>query len=218
LSSGFDVSGRVSVEGQAPAQMNAQVLLNSERSSRNRGLQAEVAQDGAFRLRNVVPDAYRVEALPGAPGLYVKSIRFGDQDVSDGIVNLSQPSGGPLNILFGTDVGKVQGSVETASGETVPNAPVILAPSGQRENRPDLVKQSGTDQYGHFTFQDLAPGDYQVFAWGDEVDFGLVQNADFRKFLASQAVSVSVGPSGSESVQLKLISAEDIEQAKSKLP
>jgi Carboxypeptidase regulatory-like domain len=218
MSSGFDVSGRVSVEGQAPTQMNGQVFLRADGDPRYRTTQAAVANDGTFLINRVFPDTYRIQALPGGTGLYVKSIRFGDQDVSDGLINLSQSSAGSLNIVFGTDVAQVQGTVETSSGETVPNAPVTLAPAGQRENRPDLVEQSGTDQYGHFSFQDLAPGDYQVFAWGDDIDFGMVQNADFRKSLASQAASVSLGPSASESVQLRLISPEDIEQAKGKLP
>jgi hypothetical protein len=218
LSSGFDVFGRAAVEGPAPAQMNAQVLLNSERPHNGSVPQAEIAQDGTFELSHVTPDTYRIAVLPSAPGLYVKSIRFGDQDVTDGRIRLSQP-GGALNILFGTDGGQIQGSVESASGEALPNAPVTLAPTGQHENRADLVKVAGADQYGHFSFQDLAPGDYQVFAWGDqEVDFGLIQNADFRKLLSGQAASVSVGSNGSESVQLRLISAEDIEQAMSKLP
>lgn len=219
LSPGFDISGRASVEGPAPAQMNAQVILNPEQVRFGRGLEAHTASDGTFTLSQVMPAAYRIQVLAGAPGLYVKAIRFGDQDVSDGRVNLSQPTAGPLNILFGTDVGQIQGSVETASGEPAPGAPVTLGPGGQHENRMDLVKVASADQYGHFKFQDLAPGDYQVFAWGDpDVDLGLVHNVDFRRALSSQAASVSVGPNGSESVQLKLISAEDMEQAKNKLP
>jgi hypothetical protein len=218
LSAGFDVFGRAAVEGPAPAQMNAQVLLNSERPHNGAVPQAEIAQDGTFELSHVTPGAYRIAVLAGAPGLYVKSIRFGDQDVTDGRISLSQP-GGALNILFGADGGQIQGSVESASGEALPNAPVTLAPAGQHEKRADLVQVTAADQYGHFSFQDLAPGDYQVFAWGDqEVDFGLIQNADFRKLLSGQAASVSVGSNGSESVQLRLISAEDIEQAMSKLP
>jgi hypothetical protein len=215
---GFEISGRISVEGPAPAQMHARLAMNAERPG-DGSVQAEVAGDGTFRFENVMQEIYRISVVPGAPGLYVKSIRLGDQDVSDGLVNLSQGGGGSLNIFCGTDGSQVQGSVESASGEPAPGAWVTLAPTGQNENRTDLIKQANTDQYGHFKLQDLAPGDYQVFAWGDpDVDYGLIHNADFLKSLSSQAASVSLGPNGSESVQLKVISADDMEQAENRLP
>lgn len=215
LAPGFEVAGRVTVEGPAPAQMNARVTLRAERFGN--GYEAQVSSDGTFKVENVTPNSYRIDVFPGAAGLYVKSIRLGDQEISDGFVNITQP-GVALHILFGVDVAQVQGTVEAASGEPMPNSLVTLGPSGRNDNRPDLVKQTNTDQYGHFKFPDLAPGDYLVFAWAEDSDRGLLENTDFLKLLSSQAASVSVGPNGSEAVQLKPISAGDIEQAKNKLP
>ena len=53
----------------------------------------------------------------GAPGVYVKSIHFGEQDVSKGDIDLTQPTSGALDIVMGTDVGQIQGSVQTENGD-----------------------------------------------------------------------------------------------------
>ena len=41
----------------------------------------------------------------------------------------------------------------------------MLVPAAR--NRIDLYKTASTDQYGRFTFSNVAHGDYRVFAWED---------------------------------------------------
>ena len=74
-----------------------------------------------------------------------------------------------------------------------------------------------TDQSGHFHVQDVAPGNYKVFAW-EEYDWMTAQSPEARKVFESKAASVTVGANGRESIQLKAISAEDVAAEKSRLP
>jgi len=215
FSKSFSVTGRFSVEGQAPVQMNGQVILRCAQICQGTP-QADVAQDGTFVISNALPGSYLIDVYTGAPGLYVKSIRFGDSDLASGLVNLQPGSAGALNIVFGTDGGQVHGTAQTSAGMPAANATVTLAPAEDLPGRRDLFKQTGTDANGNFQFQDVAPGEYKVFAW-DAVDMNVVQNFDFRKALASHAASVSIAPNGRETVQVQLISADDAEREKNKL-
>jgi hypothetical protein len=216
FSRSLSVTGRFSVEGPPPAQMNGQVILRSAQDWQETP-QAEVAKDGAFTINNALPGSYLIDVYTGAPGLYVKSIRYGDRDASSGLLNLLQGNVSTLDIVFGSDGGQVHGTAQTSAGTPAVNASVTLAPAEDLPGRRDLFKQTRTDPNGNFQFQDVAPGEYKVFAW-EEVDMNVVQNADFRKALASRGAPVNIAPNGRETVQVQVISADDADKEKQKLP
>src|SRR5580693_5475906 len=78
---------------------------------------------------------------------------------------LTQQSSGTLNIVMGTDVGEVQGSVQNGNGEPAPGVMITLAPDDAHQSRQDLHYQFGADEKGTFDYRDIAPGDYKVYAW-----------------------------------------------------
>lgn len=227
LRSGFEVSGAITVDGvpatppqngrrNTPTNRPPQVQLQPL-EQRGRSAQAIVESDGTFVLRDVSPEAYVLSINPGMPGTYVKSIRFGDQEVPSGQIDLSQQSGAPINIMLGTDGGQIQGIVQDRSGKPAPGVMIFAAPREEYANRRDLVKQTSSDQNGSFQLRDVAPGQYKLFAWEDS-DIVMVTAPEFRKLFESKAASVNVGTNGKESVQLNLISSEEMESEKSKLP
>jgi hypothetical protein len=227
LSPGLEISGAISVEGtpanppqnqQQNPQMNRQPRVSLqpiEQSSS--GAQAIAESDGTFVLHGVSPEIYRVTVFFGQPGTYLKSIRLGDQDVPSGQIDLTQQGSAALNIVFGTDGGQIQGTVQDSGGKLAPGISITLAPREEYAGRRDLFKQTRSDQNGSFRFQDLAPGEYKVFAWED-TDMNIVQAAEFRKPFESKAASVSIGANSKESVQLNVITTSEIEAEKSKLP
>ena len=216
LTPGPAVSGRITVDGAQPDRFAPQVFLRPL-GPYGPGSHATPDSSGALEFQNVIPDTYYVDIFTGSPGLYVKSIRFGDQDLSTGQIDLSRQSAGPLNIVFGTDGGQLQGSVQSSNSDPVQGALVVLFPQGDFENRRDRLKQTRTDQNGAFQIKDVAPGEYKTFAW-EEFDQNAIQNLEFRKAFDGRAASLTMGPNGKETVQLKLISSDDMEKERGKLP
>jgi len=164
----------------------------------------------------VTPGVYQINAFCNA-GAYVKSIRFGEQDVTSGKIDLTQQSSGALNIVCGTDVGQIQGSVQNENGEPAAQVMISVVPQGEHEGRQDLYFQLESDENGKFEYRDLAPGDYKVFAW-ESIDMEMLLSQEFQKAFESRGAAVSISPGGSASVQVKMIPAADIEAEKNKLP
>jgi hypothetical protein len=159
---------------------------------------------------------YQINASCDA-GAYLKSMHFGDQDVTNGKIDLTQQTSGALNIVCGTDVGQIQGSVQNENGEPAAQVMITVAPDDEHQSRQDLFYQLVSDTNGKFDYRDIAPGEYKVFAW-ESVDQEMLQSAEFRKAFESRAGSVSISPGGNASVQLRLISTADVEAEKNKLP
>lgn len=216
----LDLSGSLQVEGTpAAGSARMEVLLESpEAGLATQGFSgyAMVANDGTFTVRNLVPGAYQVEALGSIPGKYLKTIRFGDQDVPSGRMNLTE-AGGAITLVFGADPGQLRGTVQTASGTAAPNAEITLVPEGDHAGRPDLCAQTVADSNGNFVFQSLAPGQYKLFAW-EQVDPNMVWSPDFRKPFENDAGSVTIEAGQNQTVQVKWISADDVAAAKDKQP
>jgi hypothetical protein len=212
----LEISGKLNVEGPAPDHFGAQIVIRPA-TLYGVSFQAAADPDGNFTLHNVIPASYLLDVMGRGSGIYIKSIRFGDHAIDDGQLDLTSRPAGTLAITFATNGGQVLGSVQTKNGEPAPNISVTIAPAQDFEGRRDLFKQAFADQTGNFRFQDLAPGDYKVFAW-ESADVNLVQNSEFRRAFESQAVSINIGPSSRETVQLKVISADDFEREKNKLP
>jgi hypothetical protein len=226
LKPGLEITGTMTTDGPPPstpqnqqqpsAPMKPRVFLQPVDVSGGMA-PATADADGTFVLRAVAPDVYTVMAMSGQPGTYVKSIRLGDQDVPTGQIDLTQMSSAALKIVFGTDGGSIQGTVQDRNGKPAPRLIVSLSPPEEYAGRRDLFKVTSTDPKGNFQFQDVAPGEYKALAWED-ADMNMVQVAEFRKPFEGKAASITISPNSKGSVQLNAITAEEIEAEKSKLP
>jgi hypothetical protein len=174
--------------------------------------QGELSRDGTFALDGVSAGAYRVSVRGLTPPMYLRAMRYGADDVAEGIVNATA-DGDTLTLVLGTDSGRLSGTVQTSSGEPASNIPVTIAPPDELANRLDLLKSVRTDTAGHFQAAGLAPGEYKVYAWGDP-DVPMAESAEFREEFANRATAVTIDPVGAATVQVKAIPAEEIRKAK----
>ena len=198
-----NISGTVRVEGALSRPLEkVQVILTSDFVGQKN---AEVKPDGTFAISELTPDVYKIVA-GFHPGVYVKSIRFGDEDVSSGHIDLTKESG-LLALVLGTDVGEVEGSVKKSGDEAAVRVRVTLIASGNHLGRSDLSRYSFTDEQGKFKMRDVPPGEYKAFAWLD-APFGAPQDPDFRKPFEKQAVAVKMDPNGHATVDLTAISVK----------
>jgi len=214
----LEISGTFRLEGDPPpAQRRSQTRVGLNEFEIGSSAWSAVNADGTFTLK-VIAAVYQIIASCDA-GAYLKSMHFGDHDVSTGKIDLTQQTTGTLNIVCATDVGQLHGYVQTESGEPAAQALITIEPVDEHQSRPDLHYQLISDQNGKFEYRDFAPGEYKVFAWeSTDADPQMLQSAEFRKAFESRAASVTVPPGGSASVQLNLIPAADIEAEKNKLP
>ena len=115
----------------------------------------------------------------------------------------------PLEILISPRAGQVAGAVQNPNTQQpAPQATVALVPQEkERRDRETYYRQTNTDASGRFTFKDLPPGQYKVFAWED-VESGAWVDPDFIKPVEDKGASVTLSESGQETVQVKLIPAD----------
>ena len=137
--------------------------------------------------------------------LYLKAVRWGDRDVMQSGLDLTQGAAeSRLVVVMSANGGQIDGEVEDDQSAPVVAATVTLVPSGAPLSK-SLFKWAKTSPAGHFRMQGIAPGSYKLFAW-EAVDINeLMYNPDFLKPFDSQAQSVEISEGSKESVQLKLI-------------
>ena len=207
----MDVSGTVRIEGAATTPVQSlRVTLQPIGPSQTRP-EAEVKPDGTFTVRGVQPNSYRVMLANGPGKLYVKSIRIGDQDLADRRIDLTGTAPDPISILLASDVGTIDGSVQHAGGEPAARVRVTAIPYGDHIGRGELQKFAFTDDQGHFSIKNVAPGEYKVFAWED-VEIGAPQDPEFRKPFEKLAASVKLSSNGNQTVQLTAIVTKSPDQ------
>jgi hypothetical protein len=210
------IRGTAQVEGD-PARrlMPAGVVLEplggmGEESS------GQIQSDGTFAIPDVAPQTYRVMVERRPAGLYLKSLRLGDRDVSaEDRIDVT-PGGGALALVFGNDPGTLEGTVQSAGPGPAPVI-VTLAPDGRLTGRSDLVQTVDTEEPGgSFHLESVAPGDYKVFAW-ELADKDMAESPEFRGLCESKAAAITVHAGEHQTARLSTITAAEIEEARKKL-
>jgi hypothetical protein len=163
----------------------------------------EAEGDQFATQNNVAPDRYEVQVERLAAGTYVKSIRSGDTDVLNDGLTIAPGGTVQFEITLASDAAKVEGTVTNQSDQPGPGATVVLVPEAKLRARGDLFKTATTDQYGHFEFVTVAPGEYKVFAW-DDVEPGIWNDPEFLKEHEKKGEAVTAGAKGHETVKVKM--------------
>jgi len=161
------------------------------------------AANGDFVLKPVLPGRWALQVNNLPPNSYVKSIRFGDQEVTGGIVNIAQDAAGPLKIVVSAKAATIEGNVAGADGPCM----VFIVSENATAAIPNQPS-TGTDAQGHFILAGLAPGSYRLFALDPSAGN---PDPDLLKKLDSRGETVSVGEGEKASTQLQFIPASAIE-------
>lgn len=222
LGAGVEVTGTVKIEGgetQPPAAATPgakppalpTVVLNAAEGVNFNSNRAQSKDDGTFQLRGIAPDVYRINVIGLPDGAYLKSIRFGGQEVTKTTVDLSSGASGQLDILISPNAADVTGVARNSKGEAVQGVMVQIWLPDE-----DVSKTANTDQAGNFKLSGLGPGEYHMVAWED-IEPGLSQDPAFRARFDSQAATVKLRDNSHETVEVKLIGKDAIEAEAAKL-
>lgn len=159
--------------------------------------------DGAFSIRGVTTGDFAV-SVSGLKGSYVQSIKLGDFDVLSGGLHVTGKSNEDLEITLGFDPGTIEGRISKAGGEPAANVTVVLRPDAAGLNRTDLFKATRTSATGSYQFQDVAPGDYNIYAWED-VESGAWFDGTFMRTYEGLGKSVRVTASSKQTIDTAAI-------------
>ena len=140
----------------------------------------------------LVPRDYQLIVNPVAP-FYVQSATIGGQDILRTEAAL-RPGSGQIEIVLRDDGGAIEGDVSDDMGNPI-SAGVMAIP---RAGRP-VTGFAATG--GYFKLQNLAPGDYTLYAWDDPQEVAWA-DADWMKPLAAKGVAVTA--TAGQTAQIKL--------------
>lgn len=208
LTPGTNVSGRVVWDGPPALQAGElRVLIRPVDGSRTMfaGGTVRVDPSNAFTLQDLTDGTYRPQVWGQSNDCFVKDVRYGTASVfEDGFTVTRGTAPGALEITISSRGARVQGSVLNADNLPAAGVWVVLVPDAKHRSRFELYKRQATDQYGHFAFRGIAPGEYKVFSW-EEVEDGAWQDPDFLGPFEIKGESVEVKESEQKSVSVVAI-------------
>jgi hypothetical protein len=209
------LQGMVTAEGAAADKQRGARVNLEPLGGLGELLRVDTTEDGRFAVPDMPLQAYRVTVDRLGAGLYLKSVRLGEQDVTEsGRIEMTAGAG-VLSLVLAGDGGRVAGTVQAAGPGPAPVV-VTLAPVGRLAERIDLIRTEDTDA-GRFEVQGVAPGEYKIWAW-ELADEELAGYAEFRKLLEGKATAVTVrAGEATASVALQVIPAAEVAEARGRL-
>ncbi|SPE30945.1 conserved exported hypothetical protein [Candidatus Sulfopaludibacter sp. SbA6] len=214
---GNDVQGTVKVEdATAPVNVsNLSVGLRTNTAMPAMPLlgapRVKVGSDLKFTLRSVAPLHYTVSVAGAPDNCFVKSIKFGGQDVPEDGIDIA--SGGEMKITLSATAGEVDAAVVDKDSVLVAGAIVALIPADGRAMAGSSIAIQGRvgDEYGAVTFKGLKPGEYSLIAWED-IPLGAFLDPEFRKPFEGRGESVKVDAGAKQAIQVTVIPAEETDK------
>jgi hypothetical protein len=159
---------------------------------------------GSYVMQRVSLGDFNVEVSGLPSGVYVGSISLGRTNVLAEGLRVMGPMQNPLEIVLANDSGTVTGRVLDSRQQPSGNVTVVLVPDPARRYRIDLFQNVPTDSKGAFRIENVAPGEYKVFAW-EEVVSGAWHDADYLRARENLGASVRVSPGRNEPVDVRVI-------------
>ena len=212
MSPATGLSGMVKIDGPAPSVWPSVKLASDDGSFSNT---LKPGPDGKFTTPAMMPPVdYAIELSAMPPGLYVKSMRFGSQDVLRGKLDLGAASSGVLEIVLSPNAAVLAGKVIDAAGGSMHGVQVTAWP--RNAERGGRVHLANIDQDGNFSMADLAPGDYWVAAW-EALPAALSGDPGFLGRFQSSAVAVRLEEGVRTKTELKVILREKSDAEASRL-
>lgn len=196
LDSGFTVTGMVRVVSQSGRTTAPQfgVGLRPSEPGSNTGQMKWEPDHSSFAISEMVPGSFRLDVNPPAP-FYVKSAMLAGQDILNNDVPISQAAG-PIEIVLRDDGGSIEGDVVDANGQPV-SAGVMLLRGTIR------VASLMSQPTGHFKIQNVAPGDYTIYAWDDPNEVAYA-DSDWMRRNGGGGTAITVTASQNQQIKLTL--------------
>jgi protocatechuate 3,4-dioxygenase beta subunit len=197
-----ELAGSIEVADNPEAKLNSlQIALESVEYMSLGADSAPAGPDGKFRLKDILPSRYFVQVRNLPEGSYVKSLRYGAQEVPEEGIDLTGGVSGSLQVMVSLAGARVEGAVQTEEGKPVSGATVVLAPDSRRYS---LFKETQTGENGSYSLRGVAPGEYKILAW-ENIETGAYLDPEFLKRYEGKAEKLSLKEGDRKPVSLKVI-------------
>jgi len=160
-------------------------------------------ETGKLEIDEIVPGKYRVTLEEPPQGLYVDTVQFGGRDILGQTVDVMDAAQ-RLRVVYKSDGGRVQGSVEKCDRGTV-----VLLPAEPALQYSEMMHWGYCGRTGRFEIGGLRPGMYYAAAFNNLSDLGLYYGAVVDPALIARiterGVSVKVDAAQAANANLTVI-------------
>jgi len=166
LGTGVTIEGKVKLDGASSVALDQiHLILTPVDEDALPGGFATPKQDGTFEMMSVPDGNYTLSYVWGLEQhAYVRSIRVGSDDVLEkGMQVESGSSSGKLDVVISSGGAQLEGSVSDDDGPVI-GARVRLGPDPLTPYNHLRIQRTITDQLGHFSIANIAPGKYTLTA------------------------------------------------------
>jgi hypothetical protein len=162
---------------------------------------AQVAKDGTFEFKSVLPGHY---SLSGMQGGFFKSVTLGGREVAPTDMEINGEGAAVLHISLSSRYGKVHVSAESqpAAGEMV--AAVLLPMDG---GQPMVMFSTGPSPVD-IEMPNVAPGKYHVLLVSSDNPWPIVTDAGAQKALEDHMATITVGEVSDQRIGLAIVGRE----------
>ena len=205
LSPGVAAVGWMALDAPMPANLGTEsVNLMPLESNLESYISSKIQSDGQFSIAHVQPGAYAADAVV-PPDFYIKSERSAQANLLESSLAISWDPPARIEIVLGTDGGRITGTVVDPAGKLFAGAQVVLVPTAERRNRPDQYRAVTSDEEGKFDIRGIPPGEYQLFGW-ENVEERAWLNPEFIANYRDRSAIFMVPANAVGTVQVPLIS------------
>ena len=164
LTGGTTIQGRIRIDGTSSVTLDRiRLILTSVDEEGPMGGSGDVKKDGSFEIKAVHEGSYTLFPWGVDRDGYVKSIRRGSDDVLEKGLQVEGGATGRVDIVISSDGAQLDGSVTDDDGPVI-GARVRIVPDTLTQYNRFRIYRASTDQLGHFSVNEIAPGKYKFTA------------------------------------------------------
>lgn len=181
-----------------------------------------ILEDGICAFRDIEPGKYILD-IRGPAHSYIKTVRAGSRTFSRRAIEV--PEGDlALEVILSDVTGQIEGEVladaEGTQGDKSQqdwsSTEVALVAVTAPDELFDLPHTTSLDQYRHFSFHDVQPGKYRLYA-AEQIGIYRWSNPNFVREMESMGTEVEVREKDELRLQLKQIRKEETARIVDKL-
>lgn len=207
------ISGRIKIEGTSsegskPDLQKLQVMLTTADALIGPNAKATILADGSFVIRDIVPGRYLVKSQAPA-GAYLKSIRYGQTNVTHQELDLTEGGAGEMEITHRYGLANVSGSIEQ-QGREVTSARVALIPTASDPGGRGVIF-GNADTSNAFAIKNIPPGRYRAHAL-ESINYAALQEPSVLKILQSSGTDLEIKEGDQKTISVQFISSEEQQQ------
>jgi Carboxypeptidase regulatory-like domain len=206
IASGMTINGQILWDGPACSQEGDFLVMPMpvDRTAVYTSGSTRVDAKNTFTLKDMNDGTYRVNVWGVSKDCFVKDVQYGGASAYELGFTVIHGATSTLEITLSSRGARLQGNI--LDGDNLPTAGVwvVLVPDPKHRTRFDLYKRQTTDQYGHFEFRGIPPGEYKLFSW-DQAEEDAWEDPEFLKPFEEKGQQLEVKEGDQKTVNLVTI-------------